>query len=346
MIATAVLLAVAALPSAASGDGRVTYVIFRAPATHGYELQFSARAGKRSEASVTVSRGRAWAAWSTVGGELVDAEFGRGSSSAIYDLSGEMRISARRVAADLGPLGSIDMRLEERGGRPIDRHCLRGRVGKEQLVGALDFEGEAGYAVATRARVRAVVATVRRTCAGKGRKAPAAASHEPSPWQGPQLLACGPGSGTLLLADRDRYTSSASALAFERTPYARIIRSADVVRPATDFSYRRDLTSAKLHPSPPIFAGLARYGDGATTGDLQARMPGRGTVPMTPGDAILGRGQVAIPDCPGVPGSLWQASIPALATGSFVRERDRGDSAEPRNRTYRGFLRRSMGRWP
>lgn len=317
MIIAALALLPALPASAAAKDGRVTYVFFDAPATHGYEMQFLARAGKRTHASLTVSRGISWAQVSGAGGELVDARFGRGSSGATYDLEGEMRISGRRIAADLGPLGSIGMRFERQRSRTIDRRCLRGRLRRGRLVGALDFEGEAGYAVATLARVRARVVTVRRRCAARDRQSIAAAA-EPGPWRGPQLLACGPRLGTLLLAERDRYTSFASAFAFERAPYATIIRSASAFRPATDFAYRRDLSSAKLRPSPPIFAGLARYRNGATSGDLRARLPGRGMVPMAGGEATLDRGAAAIPDCPGVPAPPWltRASAPALPQDS------------------------------
>jgi hypothetical protein len=284
-------LAIAAIPSVAAGasDDKVRYVVFQAEGSNGYHVQFVSRGSKRAQrAQIWTDKGREYAEWTTVGGELVDAEVGQGSATVIYDLK-RARSIGPRVEVEMGPLGRISARFRTARVETSRRPCVTVRSKFGHLAGDIRFTGEGGYSSLDESSIRARLVSVDRRCGNRTARGVGRSVASAGPWRGPSLLACGPTSRVAMFARREKFFGDFLAVKTERTDVARITRVAGAIRLADSFTYRRDLQSAKLRPEPPFFLGEARYADGALSGDLRARFPGVGWTALSPGVATLFR---------------------------------------------------------
>ena len=308
----------------------ITYVYFKAEGEHGHKLEFYGRGSANAQrGTVTVEKGENWYSWSTdANGELIHARTSDGSTATQYMLNTVRRLSTRRIDVPMGDLGAFSAHFEPEGVKRVQRPCLSVAAFRGELSGRIRFEGEGGYAAVDEQTAKARVAVVHRTCRGPGRAQvvgdAAGAEHRYDP---PVLIACGPDPGTLFSVVRRRYFADFSALKFERTPTARIVRFASAPRLARAFTLRRDLRSAKLRPRPPIFNGSALYRNQSLSGDLRTRFAGAGGVPLTPADATFARGDlVELPACPGVPNASGLRGRMAFAEGG---EPSRGSWLSP-----------------
>ena len=323
-------LAIAGLPSTAAGagDDRVTYVVFDAEGSNDYHVQFIGRDSERAQrAQVWTDKGRSYAESTTVDGELVDAEVGKGSTFVIYDLT-RARSIGQRLEVRMGTLGRLSARFRTARVKVTRRPCVTIRSKFGQLVGDLRFSGENAYSTLDDPRVRARLVVVDRRCANRTANRVGRTLASAGRWRGPSLLACGPTPRLAMLAMRDKYFGDFLAVQTDRIAAARITRIASAIRFADSFAYERSLQSATLRPEPPYFRGEARYSDGALSGDLEARFPGVGWTALSPGPATLYRSDPDPLPCMRVFGSL-NRSVVSGSVGRSPATRLRSRLAPP-----------------
>jgi hypothetical protein len=319
MLTLAAIAVVANSAVASAGTRTITYVFFKTEGEHGHELAFYGRGSANAQrGAVSLEKGRNWYEWTTgADGHLINAKTSKGSTATQYTLKTVRRLSARRIEVPMGTLGSFSARFKPESVERAQGSCFSVAAYRGRLVGRLRFDGENGYAAVNRRTAKARVAVVHRSCRKSGSaRAVGGALRPAGSYQPPTLTACGPDPGTLLAVSRTRYFADFTAWKFERTPTARILRYASAPRLADDFTFRRDLRSAKLRPERPIFNGSASYRNQLLSGDLTARFQGIGAVPLAPGDASLISGEpTEFPDCPGFPGALGRWGRIAAAGG-------------------------------
>ena len=253
---------------------REVEMAFRIPAPPGQQI-YVATHDRRVQMTVTVDGGP-------------DA-----FAAALYEA--QASVTRRRLRADIGPFGSIDMRFEP-SGEPVRRGPCEIKVRRGTLTGRAAYFGEVGAAAAETTRVRGRVAIFREGCRG-GRKrgeqpgdrrevalTAFASTRPPETPEVGFLAGHQPGlRGTALEAQR---RSSEGGV--------RVRRLAAALGPKRALTYNRRLTSASVIAPPGPFAGTAtftRKESGTTwTGDLSVTLLGGEVVPLTgPGfDARLG----------------------------------------------------------
>jgi len=291
-------------------------------------VQFIGRDSERAQrAQVWTDKGRSYAESTTVDGELVDAEVGKGSTFVIYDLT-RARSIGQRLEVRMGTLGRLSARFRTARVKVTRRPCVTIRSKFGHLVGDLRFSGENAYSTLDDPRVRARLVVVDRRCANRTANRVGRTLASAGRWRGPSLLACGPTPRLAMLAMRDKYFGDFLAVQTDRIAAARITRIASAIRFADSFAYERSLQSATLRPEPPYFRGEARYSDGALSGDLEARFPGVGWTGLSPGPATLYRSDPGPLPCMRVFGSL-NRSVVSGSVGRSPATRLRSRLAPP-----------------
>lgn len=270
----AVLLAPAGLASASN-------MHFSLPASNGYTLKV------KTEGTMTLVSLR------------------RGGLSSTYFVSDSA--GPEGIAADLGPLGKIDVRFAPSGAtktvhvprgeqrRPGCRYPRRLVHALGTFTGTISFHGENGFASVEAAQVPGSIGpSARPRCGGQQawlRRAPV-----PEPrrvehvWVAADTVlsatshfSAETATFTILLAyasgDDVRY--AVDRIESPR-PGLMILRSAAVTAPRSTFSYRGDLTSATLQPPAP-FSGEATFSARRErlSGDLAVSFPGTSPQPLT-----------------------------------------------------------------
>jgi hypothetical protein len=283
-------LAAAAAPTAADAAGEANSgfrhppgesAAFTLAGSNGYTLNFKSEGGMLA---VVVSRGRPPAPTISADGRLLPPA--RSGAVATYEIP--TGPDPRRIEADLGALGHLDLSFQPSGRREVNRvdleskteHCVgAARVVRRlgSFVGSVSFSGEDGYtSVEATSAPGSVGVSPFRNCStlpgeeGKNR------GHEPSAWMtvmdraGVAFTAITGPDGALFSATA--FSTPAPGVGAFRVAYAR--------GPAGDFSLldggRR---GASLRPSSP-FSGSGTYrpgagsGHGSFAGSLTVEFPG------------------------------------------------------------------------
>lgn len=270
LLAVATALAVLGVPGPASA----TTIELRAEASNGYRLHLKASDRNRTRARVELKRNHA---------------------IALYTVRRDIEISKRRLRFDLGPRGGVDLRFHKRTNRRCDQ-----KVSAHHGVfrGELRFDGEHGFTTVDRSRVPGVV-LLRGRCGGggdgvlRGMARAGGAGTFPMPW--PRrgevgshfLFGCGPEPDSYLYVETSGRFFYGGASVFEEHRWARVVRVAQMSGDDAPLRVTANGRRATLRLPGPRFDGVARYAHGRTSGDLEADLPGRGWVPMTPGKAVL-----------------------------------------------------------
>lgn len=238
---------------------------FRLPASNGYTLYVSAIALPKKP-----------------GKGLVGLTARSSGAESTYGARGT--VTPKRIAADFGPLGSVQMSLHRRRGmRRVHPNCGPDRhrhfsVQNGVWRGSVSFSGEGGYTAA------------------------AASVAKPTYLYGPigcesviggdnirSVALNNLGMGTSFDADQNRGPGTAVrffGLEVERSVPISIVRQVWSVGGPETFSYDAVLTTATVAPPPP-FSGQAtfqredRLGNGTLSGTLAATFPGGPTVNLT-----------------------------------------------------------------
>lgn len=261
------------------------------------------------------------------GGPAVLASFRSQGSTATYIVRHPERLTRRRLKADFGELGEVDLKyrgkIRHQGSR---NRCQRLSVGFGRFKGGLHLEGEDGFARVKSGQVGGVVFNFRGRKRCQGRR-----SDFPIPLQGEQdrsrlLVTCGPESGTGFAAFEFEPGSEGGFLASKTSVVddVRIIRTLSLTGATRRLAVSPDDGRAKVRPPAP-FEGRGEYVDGEMTGNLRAPLPGAGLVRLTPSEGTLTSFSDAkdLPKCfPSVfsafaPGGSW---VTGIAVGATFRE--------------------------
>lgn len=305
-LAAAVIAACAAgllVPAAAPADSRLVSVQLRANAGNGYRFLFAIEPDGSGRGPAGFGfRKRT---------EGFDSGVPGFSAAAFYSARHGGSLRGRRLTAAVGAFGVVDARFE-RSSRKKRVHsygggCKEISVRRRGLfVGRIDFAGEGSYAEVHRETIRGRIDSSRFSgCHGRRDdsrasfpvKVPVGVTRA----QGNPLLAsCGADPETGLVALRDAEGAAVLASSDERfrEQGMRIVRYLIASGDRDWFRTGPKLRRATIEPTFPAFSGSARYARGALTGDLRVSLPGLADVPLTLGDAVLGReDDVPIPDC-------------------------------------------------
>jgi hypothetical protein len=275
--AVAVLLALAACLSLAESAtaGKKTERILawnvQARASNGYDLDLEAFR-------------------TTDGGASAMLTFSNGSSAAQYIVRRPAHVTKRRLTADFGAIGSVDLRRKARfRDRSEGDRCERFALGYGRLKGGLRIEGEDGFARVRDAQVSGSVFrfTYRKRCKGEGDRFPIFRPDYVD--RSRVLISCGAQSGAGLMAAKFEPGREVDFTAFRRQQAGdvQIIRVVSLNGATRRFDVAPGARAAKLRPPAP-FEGRADYEDGEMRGNLRVPLPGGGLVRLTPGDATLG----------------------------------------------------------
>jgi hypothetical protein len=231
----------------------------------------------------------------------------RGSASVRYRVAG--RASSRRVKANFGPLGRVDIRmdLEPRPLSLIERLLkVRGERcrGKKptklagQFQGTVEFQGETDVVGVSARRGHALVERTFRTVCKPRVSKPSKGKEKAQPdiQVEASLLAASAHTGGRTTSfraidlgiDSELFFGLVSGAVHERLGRVRIMRSAFELTEGSALKFapaRRNTVSAKVKPPEP-FTGSATYSKAtgspaAWTGDLAVRLPGTGNVPLS-----------------------------------------------------------------
>jgi hypothetical protein len=253
-----------------SATARVVNPTFSVEASNGYLLKVRGVASRRTErVTMTLERGDVSAEYS------VDAT----------------EVSGRRVQADLGPFGAVDVAFEPRGKPSADVFdCVEQ---KGVFTGTISFAGENGFAEVSTNRAKGKVATKKGggLCVSFYPKA----QHESDLTF---LTSCVPATGTTYVALAGLGSRPAHlARQEDRVGAVTIRRAAFLSRgKKSSFTFSKDFDRARLSPDG-AFSGSAKYAGGRLTGDLAVELPGvTDAVSLAPAIAgLLGPGRVPRP---------------------------------------------------
>ncbi|MFN8113540.1 MAG: hypothetical protein U0R51_10110 [Solirubrobacterales bacterium] len=260
---------------AIAGSASATTVQLSAEGSNGYRLHIKASDARRPRARV---------------------ELKKNHSIAFYIRKRDVVISKRRLAFDLGPRGSVDLRFHER----TTKSC-GGKVRSRRGVfrGRLRFAGENGYTQVDASNARGEV-VLRGRCGGSG--LPPFLQRRPGRRAGDEehyLFGCGPEPRTPYLANGSDEFFWGLAFALEKQPWARITRVAVMAGDPSSLRVSENGKRATLRPSGGRFHGVAHFAHRRTTGNLTADFPGRPGVPLVPGPAVLDDFDSPDPPCLG-----------------------------------------------
>jgi hypothetical protein len=266
VLATAVLVALVAPSAASAARVRQASVNATIPGSNGYRIH------------VNSFRHRVF----------IDATLDR--SGAVYSAKGT--VTAKRLGADLGQFGHIDMTFEPRGPareRDLPPRC-RGHYEVQRGVyrGTLSFQGEAGFTSAETEQLPGRVVTGNVRC--DDRKPPDPDSVETVHGTNATFLDVAntrSSYGTYFSVHRKDGAKRAffNASVSERLGRIDVSRYAHASAPKAAFSFNLRRFSATVQPPWP-FAGQGRLGRGpggvpSWSGDLSVTLPGAGTVSLT-----------------------------------------------------------------
>lgn len=261
LLGVCLVAAVAPVPAVASSAE------FGARASNGYRIEVSAS------------------------GRKVRLTAGGPAGTAIYKVTG--RVSQRRVVANFGRLGMVDVVFRPGGRARIETPPNRCE-GKPRatrwgaFVGTISFKGERGY---TRLRIHRAAGRTRTSprwrCKPRRRGARASAtekSEEPVIFElSDRRRGLEAGAFTLDLGEGDRLTAFI-ATQRERRGRMRIARTAIEITNGKGFVVDESLSEATIAPPPP-FAGKGvferRKGRDSWTGSLSVVLPGTPRISLT-----------------------------------------------------------------
>jgi hypothetical protein len=214
---------------------------------------------------------------------------GRKGAGATYFALHQVEVTESTIVADLGRLGSIDLRFVPSGRNKKAHPSCEPRQSVEFdsgfYEGRIDFDGEEGFtAVHTTRAAGELQLGLNLICPGgprvegSGGNAPGALLHARRRWS----------KGSLELQARTNSPNRPvrfEATIEERSPVLPVIRSATVFGSPASFRYDVSAQSAQLAPPTP-FAGLARFDRagkrrGRLHGGLTVDFPGRSNVSFT-----------------------------------------------------------------
>ena len=228
----------------------------------------------------------------------------QGQASISYGVAAS--VSDRRVRAEVGRFGSVDVRFDPEGAsrfRPARGGCKGGTDIQPGVVeGAIRFEGDTGFAPLSATSARASVQRTDITCQQEvGNPGP-----QPGGRHVTQLIAFGdfddrgfPHSGFAAVHGRGEAHSRFFAFASSREGKVTIDHGLELRADNSTFEF--DLRARRATVTPPApFSGtatFARSDDAASwTGDLAATFPGLPPTPLTGPDfeADLGRSTIHV----------------------------------------------------
>ena len=268
LAAAAAAFATSAPAAGAAGSeaDRLLVIEAGARASNGYRLDFHA-------------------ARAQPGGGAATIQVSNGPAGASYTLRHPQRISKRRVVADFGERGRVDLRFQTDFRRKRRSPCGYNTLRFGSFRGEFHFEGENGF---TRTRVRRTFGVVITQAQGRcgERRTTLAAQRDRSAI----LSTCGGESGAGFFAGEEAPGEESEFLGskIEQTPNLTIVRTLSLTGAAKAFDVGPGLRTAVVRPPEP-FSGRARYDSGRLEGNITGALPGAGQVRFTPGDAKLVR---------------------------------------------------------
>lgn len=220
----------------------------------------------------------------TGGSESVSAHFFRGDDDVTYQVIGRSYVTRKRVRADFGRFGSINVRFAPRAGAAS--RCVRQTV-RGTFRGRIEIAAENHLTEVETSKAKGILQVT--GCGGGGGRRQ----------EDPQLRAksdttvlttCG--SRDLIYAAQRTFLQTAhSVLKVERHRYLTIYRFTVAFDPLESFVVSPGLRTASVSPGPP-FAGQAVFEDGTLTGDLKVSLLGLDEpVALTPATAAIGRSE-------------------------------------------------------
>jgi hypothetical protein len=264
-------LSLAESASAGKKTQRFLDVRIDARASNGYNFTFEAFRAQPGGGSATIT-------------------FERENSSAFYILRRPAVVTKRRVQADFGEIGAVDLRY--RSEFSDDRHhrgCERHSFSFGKFRGGLRIEGESGYSRVQQGVSMGAVYTnlVRGRCKHGGDEVVAIPYRGPAAASGKDILgSCGGASGAGFIAANAFFDQGSLFLASKssRTKAFQVLRT--IYAEGADRMFHVDGRTAKVRPPEP-FEGRAELRGGELKGNLRAPLPGAGMVDLTPGDGSL-----------------------------------------------------------
>lgn len=252
---------------------QISLLRFSVEASDGYRMDFTGFSrGSDEQATISVTKDRGTASYS-----LRDPEV----------------ITERRIVADFGRFGRVAVTFDPAGGD----ECNRRGAAKGTFSGTIRFAGEDGFTRAT-----ATEAEGSRTfygpsdCNGDGGSGPSAKRPVPV-----LLSSCSDDGSQYIVAKyrgEDRVNHQVTAR-LERTAGLQIHRYAVAEQAASSFTFKRDLSEARVDPGGR-FEGSAEFSakGGTLRGRLTATVPGRSDpLEVTPAAATMAKGIRDIQGC-------------------------------------------------
>lgn len=219
------------------------------------------------------------------------------AEGAFYRVGHAGTFANRRVDVDLGILGSARGRfVQSRERRRVIHHgkrCSEVRVIHiGRFEGAIDIEGENGFAAVHRSTIRGRIESYRIRGCGTDRvqRTPAAFARRllrAPALRYPAIASCGTRLDTWFMAVRGPLGTEYAATYSSRAEGIRAIRLLFSVGSRKSFEVTAN-HRATIRPDHRFFAGTGRYAAKRLTGDLTASFPGAPDTPLTPGRAELG----------------------------------------------------------
>ena len=201
------------------------------------------------------------------------------------------KVTATTIAADLGPVGEIEVEFESSGPPERIRSRCEGGGGATfepgAWVGTIDFAGEEGFTRATTSRTKAIGSPFFDLGCGFRGIGETMSSREP----GARLVARSASKRRTLFLQANKNHQAArvhlEAQIEERRPGLVVTREVRGYFPVGAFEFGAPLRTATLSPSAP-FAGHAVFRRGAKpvnrwTGNLTVDFPGRAGVSLAGG---------------------------------------------------------------
>ena len=227
------------------------------------------------------------------GGATVTASFFGDTSSVQYIRRSPAVVTKHRIKADLGDLGSVDLKVKRGKERSRNSRCGRQTTAQARLKGGLVLDTAFSHVRSARLQGFVSKALVRRRCAEEYGP-PIPFNHQTQEPEDIQALtSCDRDSGIGLVALKqnfDNFFFSQAGTTFLATASSRedgleIISTTAATGAARNFGIRG--RAARVNPPEP-FSGRAQYRNGQLTGNLRVDFPGTKPVPLAPAKADLG----------------------------------------------------------